>query len=319
LGRGLRWQKKLRLETRAFVADRTDLRTNPYGLMNCSALALRPELQKELTDHMLSLGKYVRAEDLCQYMARQDVKGRHGTKEISLSTALSWMPELRLKWCKHNKGMYKDGHERADVKLHLHSKYLPKWYSYEPRMRQWDFDTGEESVPYGPWPRDHEPAPRPRPVVAWFHDESTFAQHDRRQSQWVHQDASPLPLPKGEGASTMVADFVSADYGWLRSKDETKATRLLLKVGKNREGYFQSENVLEHVQKAMDILERDYPDEDHLLIFDNAPTHTKRAPGELSALKMPKGVPKPGTNWGVEVPMRDDNGSIVHGTDGVRA
>ncbi|KZV81302.1 hypothetical protein EXIGLDRAFT_686149 [Exidia glandulosa HHB12029] len=249
-------------------------------------------------------------------MARQDVKERHGTKDISLPTGCRWMPELRMQWRKHNKGMYKDGHERADVQLHLHAKYLPKWYAYEPRMRHWDFETGEESVPYGPWPRDYEAPPRPRPVVAWFHDESTFAQHDRRQSQWVHEDASPLPLPKGEGASTMVADFVSADYGWLRGKSEGDATRLLLKVGKNRDGYFQNENVLEHVHKAMDILKRDYPEEDHLFIFDNAPTHTKRAPGELSALKMPKGIPKAGTNWGVEVPMRDDEGGIVHAANG---
>ncbi|KZV97403.1 hypothetical protein EXIGLDRAFT_608174 [Exidia glandulosa HHB12029] len=114
----------------------------------------------------------------------------------------------------------------------------------------------------------------------------------------------------------MVADFVSADYGWLQSTDGEQHTRLLLKVGKNCEGYFQNKDVLEHAAKVMDILERDYPQDDHLLIFDNAPTHTKRAPDELSAGKMPKGTPKGDKNWGVEVVVRDDQGKIVHGTDG---
>jgi hypothetical protein len=34
---------------------------------------------------------------------------------------------------------------------------------------------------------------------------------------------------------------------------------------------------------AMDILEEHYPDEDHVLVFDNATTHLKRADDALSA------------------------------------
>lgn len=66
----------------------------------------------------------------------------------------------------------------------------------------------------------------------------------------------------------------------------------------------------------MDILSKHYPNEDHVLIYDNATTHQKRAPNGLSASKMPKNIPKPGTNWGVEVPQRDVNGRTLRGTDG---
>ena len=52
-------------------------------------------------------------------------------------------------------------------------------------------------------------------IVVWFHDESMFYANDQRKLQWVHQNESAVPQPKGEGASLMVTDFVSADYGWL--------------------------------------------------------------------------------------------------------
>jgi hypothetical protein len=47
----------------------------------------------------------------------------------------------------------------------------------------------------------------------------------------------------------------------------------------------------------MDILDEHYVDEDHVLVFDNATTHTKRADGALSVHNMPKST----CEWGVEV------------------
>jgi hypothetical protein len=73
---------------------------------------------------------------------------------------------------------------------------------------------------------------------------------------------------------------------------------------------------LKQVDTAMDILTEDYPDEDHLLIFDNATTHLKRPEDALSASKMPKFTPREGSNWGVEVTKRDEAGKIVFGPDG---
>ena len=66
----------------------------------------------------------------------------------------------------------------------------------------------------------------------------------------------------------------------------------------------------------MDILETNYPDEEHLLIFDNATIHTKRADNALSARKMPKFTPKEGCNWGIEVTHRRPDGKIIYGLNG---
>ena len=108
----------------------------------------------------------------------------------------------------------------------------------------------------------------------------------------------------------MIADFVSADYGWLRGKDGSSA-RLVFRAGKERDGYLTNEEILQQAEDAMDILERWFPDEDHILIYDNSPTHQKRADDALSARKMPKNTPKPGTNWGVEKKVRV-NGKIQY-------
>jgi hypothetical protein len=76
---------------------------------------------------------------------------------------------------------------------------------YAKSMWKWD-DEGEEEVPVSPpeqW------------TVIWFHDESVFYAHDHCKVCWVHDSESAKPYAKGDGASLMVSDFVSADYSWL--------------------------------------------------------------------------------------------------------
>ena len=155
-----------------------------------------------------------------------------------------------------------------------------------------------------------------RHTVIWYHDKSVFYANDRRMIQWVGEDETAVPWPKGEGASLMVADFVSADYGWLRSPNGEESTWVLLKVGKSREGYFTNKDVLRQTQRAMDILQAHNPHEDHVFIFDNAATYIKRPDEALSARNMPKFTPKEGSNWGPEMTMMDENRKLVYRADG---
>jgi hypothetical protein len=54
--------------------------------------------------------------------------------------------------------------------------------------------------------------------------------------------------------------------------DGKESAREIFKPGKNCDGYFTNEEIMEQAEKAMEILARDYPDEDHILIYDNATT-----------------------------------------------
>jgi hypothetical protein len=72
----------------------------------------------------------------------------------------------------------------------------------------------------------------------------------------------------------------------------------LFRAGKGCEGYFNNKNIWEQAANLMQIMSEEYPDKDHVLIFDNAWTHLKCAKGSQSALYMTKG---PSANFMVEV------------------
>ena len=88
-------------------------------------------------------------------------------------------------------------------------KFLPAWKNLEPLLHTWD-NANMEII---------DPRPPIHHTVVWHHDESTFYANDRQKIHWVHRDEAAVPYAKGEGASLMVADFVSADYGWPHSAD----------------------------------------------------------------------------------------------------
>src|SRR6266446_2386202 len=88
--------------------------------------------------------------------------------------------------------------------------------------------SGVHWSPYGLWGGQQSIAKMPGlHVITWFHNESIFYVHDRRMKGWYHKDAPAKPYKKGEGASLMIADFVSADFGWLSSPDGKRSARRL--------------------------------------------------------------------------------------------
>lgn len=81
----------------------------------------------------------------------------------------------------------------------------------------------------------------------------------------------------------MVSDFMSAGYGWLFGPNGVNPARRLMKPGKNREGYNCSVHVIAEASRAMDIVEKHYPNDTHRFIYDNAKNHCKRRDNALSA------------------------------------
>jgi len=66
----------------------------------------------------------------------------------------------------------------------------------------------------------------------------------------------------------------------------------------------------------MDLLAKHFPHDAHILVFDNASTHTKCTNGALSARYMHKNTSKVEKNWGVEVNQHDKNGKPMYGSSG---
>jgi hypothetical protein len=103
----------------------------------------------------------------------------------------------------------------------------------------------------------------------------------------------------------MISDFLTADWGHLcngnrciLSSGFTPAAhisfsdaRVIFKLGKQRDGWFSANDLLTQVDRTIDIFEgltKGWAQ--GLFLFDNAPSHRKRADDVISALQMVKGV-----------------------------
>jgi hypothetical protein len=301
--------KRLREWTRAYIKDPECLPLNVYGRWNVSLLE-DEDLANEISLHLQGIGKWVKAMDIVHFLDTPEMKLRLKLKKTnSLATAQRWMRVMNYRWTKTPNGQFVDGHERDDVVEYRQLIFLLAWEAFEPSMRSWTKNIEDAR------PVNVTGLLGPR-IIVWHHDESTFYANDRRKIRWVHKDEKAVPYAKGEGASLMVADFVSTDYGWLRSPDGKEEARVLFKAGKAQQGYFTNEDILSQANAAMDILEKHFPEDKHVLLFDNATTHQKRAADALSASKMPKFIPKEGKNWGVETNVLGADGKPTYSPDG---
>lgn len=302
--------KKLRKLTRQYIQDREILPINPYGDWNESML-VDEALVNEINLYLQEIGSAnITARKVMEYVNRPEVMEKHGiTHPISERTAHRFLYILGYRYHQPKKGQYADGHSRIDVVLYRQNIFLPKWHEFQQRMQSWT----NEGLP------EHGPCLPGRRVVAWFHDESIFYAHDRRKKSWFHKDAPATPYAKGDGASLMVADFVSADFGWLSSPNGTQSARVIFRPGKNRDGYFDCDDIVEQAQNAIAIIQQHYSEYDHVFAYNNATTHQKRPERAPSARKMPKFTPGPGKNWLLKVRSQTPDGKFVFNPDGSKA
>ncbi|KAF9064707.1 hypothetical protein BDP27DRAFT_1384717 [Rhodocollybia butyracea] len=298
------------------LRDRNVVPTNCYG---STRSALNSEaLSNDLALYLQSRGKYICAQDVVDYLVLPEGRRHHGLKKgVKLRAATEWLKRMGYCWRKTPRGQYVDGHERVDVVFYRQNVFLPAMSSIEHRTRAWILT----HLNYlGPLPPN-------RLVVIWFHDESTFYANDRREVVWSHKDAKATPHAKGEGPSFMIADFVSADYGWLRAQTTDENARVYFKAGEVfiHSYLFVFVNHFLRTTRAMDILAHDYSDEEHWFVFDNATTHRKRHDDALSARRMPKNpspYPKlandPDTNFGIHRSLLGPDGKVVYETKTVQ-
>ena len=192
------------------------------------------------------------------------VKEKYGV-EVCTSTASLWLHDMGFLHKQFSKGVYFDGHERADV-VRERESYLAALSSYSHRM----------------WIA-HSPAPDPacRPVIQVFHDESTFYANADQSFHWTDGSKQALKQ-KSLGQAIMVSDFVEEVGGFLEYQGDK--ARLLLEH--QVDGYFTNDMLLTQVRKSITIFERKYPAAQALFIFDHAPSHMKRPEDALNADRM---------------------------------
>ncbi|THU95070.1 hypothetical protein K435DRAFT_819824 [Dendrothele bispora CBS 962.96] len=273
---GTHCARVLRCLARQFIGDRTILPVNSYGDWNQSMLVDENEI-----------GENISAQRLVTYLTQPDVMEKHGiTREISLRMANHYLKALGFRFAHPKKGQFADGHERDDVVYYRERRYIPRWKQIWGQTRKW---TAENQAEEGPL--------------------------CGRRIIWYHKDSTAKLYQKGDGHSLMIADFVSADFGWLRTPDGRSAHEVMF-PGKQKDGYFTAEDIQKQADNAINLVQEMWPEYEHIFIYDNATTHLKRPDGSLSAQKMPKG---PSKNFFVEVTQRDEQGKPVYNSDGTYA
>ncbi|KAF9646881.1 hypothetical protein BDM02DRAFT_3064740, partial [Thelephora ganbajun] len=86
-------------------------------------------LRDELRAHLQSCGKYVKAQDLVDYLDRDEVKARYNAGvSIFLKTTQRWMEDLGYDSTDSPTGRCVDGHDREDVLNHRQDVFLPMWF-----------------------------------------------------------------------------------------------------------------------------------------------------------------------------------------------
>ncbi|KIK81763.1 hypothetical protein PAXRUDRAFT_806937, partial [Paxillus rubicundulus Ve08.2h10] len=302
------WQgQNLRVWAKAYISDHTQLPTHCFRKSNISQIT-NESLAADIKRHLQSVGKYIWAQDIVDYLKDLDVQKQHGFKKsISLATAQQWMKELGYHWKKEPKGQYHDGHEHDNIVKYRQEVFLLAWAMSQACMHCWKKENVlvDDITTTSPISDPH--------VVVLFHNESTFYANDCWKLRWVHKSEGAILQPKGEGASLMVAHFVLADYGWLESPYRKESAQVLFRVGKQQDGYYTNGDIIQHAEKVMAILEKHYPNDHHILIFDNATTHVKHADDALSAQHLPK---KPSEIWGIPITARDAHRNITYDADG---
>jgi len=150
-------------------------------------------------------------------------------------------------------------------------------------------------------------------LILVTHDECIFYSNDGQHGVWAKNGKLPL-RKKGNGKSIMVSEFLTEVDGHLKLKPtdiEQYPTvpveaREYLELGKNHEGYWTTENVLNQIKnKAIPIFEILYPNCIGVFAFDNSSNHAIFAKDSLVAKRMnlnPGGLqPKMyNTYWGTD-------------------
>ncbi|KAK0456923.1 hypothetical protein EV421DRAFT_1896115 [Armillaria borealis] len=288
--------------THNLIDDPEDIPIHSYSKFNSSIL-VDEDIENEICLHLQEIGPFFCTMDIVCFLKTPEMTRRLTLKKmICERTAQRWLNRMSYQWKREPKGQYKDGHERSDVVAYRQDSFLPTVSVLEPRMTKWGIDG--EALP--------DDIPDGERVVFWSHDESTFYANDR-----------PKPYAKGEGASLMAADYVSPDFGWLRSPDGSRSARVLFKAGKTRDGYFTNTEIIDQASNAMDILDKYFPWFQHVFRYDNATNHKKWCGNALSVSKMtvnPSPVGKPNflctvkgpNDTELKVPM--DDGKFADGT-----
>ncbi|KAJ3524344.1 hypothetical protein NMY22_g11041 [Coprinellus aureogranulatus] len=204
-------------------------------------------------------------------------------KPLCTKTALRWLIKLGWAPVPRRKGVYMDGHERADVIAYRTSDYLPKIKEYQRGMALYE----------GPGLKRVEPTLKPgeKEIIAVFQDESCFHANDFQTSAWLGP-GQQLLYKKSRGRLIHASNFICESQGTLAIYDsEGNIQREALTVtypGSNGDPWWDKKQLLQQINKVIEIFEELNPGKVALMVFDQSSAHAALPDDALKAFEMNK-------------------------------
>jgi hypothetical protein len=208
---------------------------------------------------------------------------KNGEKKLSSRAMQRWFDRLGYTTVPEKKGIYFDGHEREDVIDYRQEVFLPEFEKCHRLCIQYEEINGE-------WvtfvPEFHENEQR---HVILYHDESCFHAKETATSYWMPKGSCRCP-PKGKGKLIHRSDFISTE-GKLRYQDADgnwiDAGKTIF-PGAGGDRWWNSEQLEEQLEHAIDVFERMFPGCIAVFIFDQSSAHASKGKGALNAFGMNK-------------------------------
>ena len=202
---------------------------------------------------------------------------------IGTCTARRWLIKLGWRYTQVKKGVYMDGHERADVVKYCQEVFLPLMAQFEACMVHYE---GHELNRITPILQPGE-----REIIPNFHDESTFHANDEVRSVWLRKGEQPL-CKKGRGRLIHVSAFINPETGCLTLVDKdgniVRDSTKIIYPGSGGDPWWDCEQLLKQMEEAIEIFEAAHPGKQGLFIFDQSSAHASLPPDALKAFEMNK-------------------------------
>jgi len=202
------------------------------------------------------------------------------TRKISRRSCQRFLNMLGYNYTKSKKGVYIDGYEREDVKAYR-AVFVYRIFELEKLMTKYDGeDMTEETKP------ELENGEKEHVLVV--HDESLFYSNDGDSPMWIHPKHPPL-RKKGKGRCIMISEFLCECHGRMEVvlDGAELATMEKLTPGKNEEGWWTADHLLEQIKKKMlPVFEALHPGCVGVFLFDNSTNHGAFAADALNTANM---------------------------------
>jgi hypothetical protein len=172
-----------------------------------SLLQLSQEIRDWVSTHLSRrhggrLDPTILAKDLSEALVSGEITDEGLPDSVTASTVRRWLKNIGFQRKMVSKGMYHDGHERADVVEYRNGVYLPQMEILELRMAIWDQLPSGDRFRKDPILREGE-----REIIPIFHDETALHAQEMPRFVWVYESEQVL-RQKSDGKLFMISDFI---------------------------------------------------------------------------------------------------------------